>query len=84
MLLGCRQTERRTCRVCDVRFEVENDDLAFQALDAYRTGNADFSDYLLILNNHRSGCETTYSCDARLCAHPNARMPEASSENRTA
>ncbi|NBC49458.1 MAG: PIN domain-containing protein [Gammaproteobacteria bacterium] len=56
---------------------VENDELAFQALDAYRTGNADFSDYLLILNNRRSGCETTYSFDTRLCTHPNARLPNA-------
>ena len=50
---------------------VEDASLAFQALDAYRSGG-DFSDYLLVLGNRATGCETTYSFDAKLCAHPAA------------
>ena len=55
--------------------DVEDEGLAFQALDAYRKGPADFSDYLLVLGNCAAGCETTYSFDARLCAHSGARLP---------
>jgi predicted nucleic-acid-binding protein len=56
--------------------DVEDEGLAFQALDAFREGPADFSDYLLFLSDRAAGCETTYSFDARLCAHPAARLPE--------
>jgi hypothetical protein len=45
---------------------VENDSLAFHALDAYREGSADFPDYRLVLSNRAAGCETTYSFDVRL------------------
>lgn len=55
--------------------DIENEGLAFQALDAYREGPADFSDYLVVLSNRAAGCETTCSFDARLCAHPAARLP---------
>jgi predicted nucleic-acid-binding protein len=48
---------------------VEDEGLAFQALDAYRAGGADFSYYLLVLGNRAAGCETTYSFDRRLCGH---------------
>lgn len=51
---------------------VDDASLAFQALDAYRSGGGDFSDYLLVLGNRATGCETTYSFDAKLCAHPAA------------
>jgi predicted nucleic-acid-binding protein len=56
---------------------IENDGVAFQALDAYREGPADFSDYLLALSNRDAGCETTYSFDTRLCAHPMVTEPSA-------
>ncbi|MGA7981625.1 MAG: type II toxin-antitoxin system VapC family toxin [Chromatiaceae bacterium] len=54
---------------------VENEGVAFQALDAYREGPADFSDYLLALSNRAAGCEITYSFDTRLCEHHVARLP---------
>ena len=54
---------------------VESDRAAFQAPDAYREGPADFSDYLLALSNRAAGCETTYSFDAHLCAHPMVSEP---------
>ena len=53
---------------------VESESLALQALDAYRAGGADFSDYLLTLGNREAGCETTYSFDAKLCAHATATL----------
>jgi len=56
--------------------DVENEGIAFQALDAYREETADFSDYLLALSNRAAGCETTYTFDTRLCAHPAACPPE--------
>jgi len=55
---------------------IENEGVAFQALDAYREGSADFSDYLLVLSNRAAGCETTYSFDMRLCTHGAARLPD--------
>jgi antitoxin PrlF len=55
---------------------IENEGIAFQALDAYREGSADFSDYLLALVNRAAGCETTYSFDVRLCTHAAARLPD--------
>lgn len=54
---------------------IESDGVAFQALDDYREGPADFSDYLLALSNRAAGCETTYSFDARLCTHPMVSEP---------
>ena len=54
---------------------IENEGVAFQALDAYREGSADFSDYLLALSIRAAGCETTYSFDRRLCAHPMVTAP---------
>jgi predicted nucleic-acid-binding protein len=56
--------------------DVEDEGLAFQALNAYREGSADFSDYLLALSNRAAGCETTYGFDTRLCVHPAASLPE--------
>lgn len=53
---------------------VENEEIAFQALDAYRDGSAGFSDYLLALSNRAAGCETTYSFDKRLSVYPAARL----------
>lgn len=54
---------------------IENEGVAFQALDAYREGSADFSDYLLALSIRAAGCETTYSFDRLLCAHPMVTAP---------
>lgn len=54
---------------------IEHEEVVFQALDAYRDDTADFPDYLLALGNRAAGCETTYSFDTRLCAHPAARLP---------
>ena len=55
---------------------VENDDLARKALEAYRNGPADYSDYLLALGNKQAGCETTYSFDAKLVSHSAASSLE--------
>lgn len=49
---------------------IQDEAVVFLALDAYRKGPADFSDYLLALGNLPAGCETTYSFDQALAAHP--------------
>ena len=55
---------------------IQDEAVVFLALDAYREGPADFSDYLLALGNRAAGCETTYSFDKPLTAHPAATYPE--------
>lgn len=57
---------------------IEHEPLARQALDAYRSGPADFSDYLIALNNQSAGCEATYSFDARLCRYTCVQAPGSS------
>jgi predicted nucleic-acid-binding protein len=54
---------------------IDDQTTAIQAIDAYRSGSADFSDYLLVLGNRNLGCETTFSFDSRLCRHPAATAP---------
>jgi predicted nucleic-acid-binding protein len=54
---------------------IEGDALARAALDAYRDGPADFSDYLLLLGNQAAGCTLTYSLNAGLARHPCAALP---------
>lgn len=48
------------------RFRVEDLEQAWRALHAYRSGKADFADYLLGLTNHRSGCRRTATFDRAL------------------
>lgn len=55
--------------------EVENEDVARQALSAYREGPADFPDYVIAYANCAAGCETTYSFDQKLTKHGRAREP---------
>ena len=57
-------------------FEVEQEALSRKALDAYQEGKADFSDYIVALNNQAAGCETTFTFDTRLSTHATARAPE--------
>lgn len=42
---------------------VENADNVRKATEAYTSGNADFSDYLIALSNHQQGCSHTVSFD---------------------
>jgi predicted nucleic-acid-binding protein len=46
-----------------IEFEFENHELAFLALIEYETAEADFSDILIGLINHNTGCKATYSFD---------------------
>ena len=46
--------------------QVEDDDVAAQALVAYRQGSADFADYVIVYANRAAGCEATYSFDQKL------------------
>ncbi|MBN6741619.1 type II toxin-antitoxin system VapC family toxin [Acidithiobacillus sp. MC6.1] len=49
---------------------VENSDQAWASLRTYRTGNADFADYLMGLRNHAHGCSTTWTFDKRAARSP--------------
>ncbi|MBW8874666.1 MAG: type II toxin-antitoxin system VapC family toxin [Acidobacteria bacterium] len=51
-------------------FEVQDRDLAERALEEYRTGQADFADYLIGRQNGRAGCDDTLSFDRDLMGHP--------------
>jgi len=56
------------------RFQFEDAELAWRALDAYRAG-VDFSDALIALANERAGCEYTASFDRRAARLPQVRAP---------
>ncbi len=56
-------------------FEVEEESLAWQALDAWKAGKADYSDYLVVLSNRHAGCEATFTFDRKLARHPAADLP---------
>jgi predicted nucleic-acid-binding protein len=50
---------------CSV-FELESRSLAYQALQHFKQGNADFSDYLIGRIAQQSGCKTTFTFDQKL------------------
>jgi len=49
------------------RFMVEDVQSAWSALQKYRSGPADFADYLLGILNRRAGCDSTVSFDRGAC-----------------
>lgn len=51
-------------------FSFEDRDLLREALDAYRTGAADFADYVIGLRNARAGCDHTVTFDRALKNRP--------------
>lgn len=55
--------------------DVENEELARRALEAWRSGLAGYSDYLIALSNQAAGCELTYSFDQKLILHPAVASP---------
>jgi len=54
--------------------EVEGEDLAWHAVRAYRSGPADFADYVITHSNRRAGCEMTYTFDQRLAQDEQAAL----------
>lgn len=58
-----------------IEFSIENEDIARKALETWRKGTADYSDYLLVLANQSAGCELTYSFDMKLARHPGVATP---------
>jgi predicted nucleic-acid-binding protein len=48
------------------QFDVDQKDLVRQALEDYRKGKADFSDYLIGHQNREAGCVETVTFDRRL------------------
>ncbi|MFY9820841.1 MAG: type II toxin-antitoxin system VapC family toxin [Thermoanaerobaculia bacterium] len=55
--------------LADTLFEVQDRDLVRQALDDFRHGEADFSDYLVGWVNRRAGCRETLTFDGDLRGH---------------
>jgi predicted nucleic-acid-binding protein len=51
-------------------FDVDDRDLAREAVNRYRAGNGDFSDHLIGLRNQRAGCDRTLTFDRRLHRSP--------------
>jgi len=56
--------------------DIENGEIAWKALAAWRDGTADYSDYLVTLSNQASGCERTYSFDRKLARHDTVTLAE--------
>ena len=48
------------------QFEIPNKDRVREACEAYRTGRADFADYLIGAANTNAGCSETATFDRRL------------------
>jgi len=44
---------------------VEKSELVWEAIEAYKTGLADFSDYLIAISNKSAGCQYTTTFDHR-------------------
>jgi predicted nucleic-acid-binding protein len=59
---------RRMFAAEDLR--VERSDLAWQALNLYEEGMADFSDYLIAICGREEKAETTYTFDRRAASCP--------------
>ena len=55
--------------------EIESEEVARRALNAYRKGTADFSDYVIAYLNQVAGCDVTFSFDHRLVQHELVRLP---------
>ena len=50
-------------------FLVENENVVRKAINDYKIGSADFSDYLIVNNNQQSGCTKTYTFNKKLLQH---------------
>ncbi len=55
-----------------VELSVENENVVRKAINDYKIGSADFSDYLIVNNNQQSGCTKTYTFDKKLLQHNEA------------
>ena len=55
-------------------FVVEREDVARRALVSWRSGSADFADYVIVSVNHADGCARTVTLDRRLSEDQRARL----------
>lgn len=72
---GYRLSRERIAEVLEELLETalfvfEDRNLLREAVRAYRTGPADFADYVIGLRNARAGCDHTVTFDRALKAHP--------------
>jgi predicted nucleic-acid-binding protein len=66
---------RRLLTVTELK--VQDSDLAWQALEFYEESAVDFADFLIGLQNLRSGAEATYTFDRRASKTPHFRVLES-------
>jgi len=62
----------RLLSVADLR--VDQDDVARAAVMAWRTGPADFADYVILFAGRDAGAENLVTLDRRLARHPDATL----------
>ena len=55
-------------------FVFENPDQITWAINQMKSGNADFSDYLIVRQNQQSGCDETASFDVKLGQLPQVKL----------
>ena len=55
--------------IVTAEFSIESERIVGKAINDYKAGNADFSDYLIINNNQQAGCTKTYTFDKKLLQH---------------
>jgi len=58
-------------------FEVERREAVLTALAMWRSGTADFADYLIVLAARDAGCSTTYTFDTVAAATPGFNLVPA-------
>lgn len=58
-------------------FVIQDRDLVRRAVEAYRRGPADFSDYLIGEQDRRAGCDTTLTFDRRLATAEGFEEPSS-------
>ncbi len=58
--------------ITTVEFSIENERVVSKAINNYKIGNADFSDYLIVNSNKQAGCVKTYTFDKKLLQHKEA------------
>jgi predicted nucleic-acid-binding protein len=56
------------------QFSIGHKDLVRRAVEAYRSGRADFADYVIGAMNHEAGCPLTATFDRRLRNDPRFQL----------
>ena len=60
--------------------QIEHEDIAWAALHAFRSGPADFADYVVLFGGRAAGAKPLFTFDELLAQHPGARLVDDGSE----